>query len=101
MLARKTLYSGDRTTMKYALAVAIAILAGLTISAQEPTTLRVDVRLVNVVTTVTDNDGKFVPGLTADDFTILEDGVPQKITHFSQDRNLSLIHISEPTRLLS
>jgi len=66
--------------MKYALAVAIAILAGLTISAQEPTTLRVDVRLVNVVTTVTDNDGKFVPGLAADDFTILEDGVPQKIT---------------------
>ena len=74
--------------MKYALAVAIAILAGLTISAQEPTTLRVDVRLVNVVTTVTDNDGKFVPGLAADDFTILEDGVPQKITHFSQDRNV-------------
>ena len=88
MLARKTLYSGNRAAMKYALAIATAILAALTLSAQEPTTLRVEVRLVNVVTTVTDSEGKFVPGLTPDDFTILEDGVPQKITHFSQDRNV-------------
>jgi VWFA-related protein len=50
--------------------------------------LRVDVRLVNVVATVTDATGKFVPGLTSDDFTVLEDGVPQKITHFTQDRNV-------------
>jgi VWFA-related protein len=74
--------------MKYVFAVATAILAALTLSAQDPTTLRVDVRLVNVVTTVTDRDGKFVPGLTVDDFTVMEDGVPQKITHFSQDRNV-------------
>jgi len=75
--------------MKYALTGATAILAALlTLSAQEPTTLRVDVRLVNVVATVTDKDGKFVPGLTVDDFTVLEDGTPQKITHFSQDRNV-------------
>jgi VWFA-related protein len=74
--------------MKYLFAVATAILAALTLAAQEPTTLRVDVRLVNVVATVTDSEGKFVPGLTADDFTLLEDGVPQKITHFSQDRNV-------------
>ena len=56
--------------------------------AQAPTTLRVDVRLVNVVTTVTDADGKFASNLTADDFTVLEDGVPQKISHFTQDRNV-------------
>ena len=45
-------------------------------------------RLVNVVTTVTDADGKFAPNLTPDDFTLLEDGVEQKITHFTQDRNI-------------
>jgi len=58
---------------------------GLTLVAQTPTALRVDVRLVNVVATVTDNVGRHVSNLVADDFTILEDGVPQKITHFTQD----------------
>jgi VWFA-related protein len=68
--------------------VGILACAVLTVSAQNPTTLRVDVRLVNVVATVTDASGKFVPNLTADDFTVLEDGVPQKISHFSQDREV-------------
>jgi VWFA-related protein len=74
--------------MKKAFVIAIFVLATLTLVAQTPSTLRVDVRLVNVVTTVTDASGKFVPNLTADDFTVAEDGVPQKITHFTQDRNL-------------
>ncbi|HET9217723.1 MAG TPA: VWA domain-containing protein [Terriglobia bacterium] len=74
--------------MRYVIAVATAILAGLTLAAQEPTTLRVDVRLVNVVATVTDTRGKFVPDLKPEDFTVLEDGVPQKITHFTQDRDV-------------
>jgi VWFA-related protein len=60
----------------------------LAVAAQQSSTLRVDVRLVNVVATVTDADGKFVPDLTAVDFTVLEDGVAQKITHFTQDRNV-------------
>jgi VWFA-related protein len=74
--------------MKKAFLIAIFVLAALTLVAQTPSTLRVDVRLVNVVTTVTDAGGKFVPNLTADDFTVFEDGVPQKVTHFTQDRNL-------------
>jgi len=68
--------------------VGILACAVLTVSAQNPTTLRVDVRLVNVVATVTDASGKFVPNLTADDFTVLEDGVPQNISRFSQDREV-------------
>ena len=59
--------------------------AGLTLASQNPTALRIDVRLVNVVATVTDDVGRHVSNLTANDFTILEDGVPQKITHFTQD----------------
>jgi Ca-activated chloride channel family protein len=74
--------------MRRGLLLATALFAVLTIQGQAPTTLRVDVRLVNVVTTVTETDGRFVPGLTVDDFTVMEDGVPQKISHFSQDRNV-------------
>ena len=71
--------------MKRAVLSASILLTGLTLAAQTPTALRVDVRLVNVVATVTDDVGHHVPNLTANDFTVLEDGVPQKITHFTQD----------------
>jgi Ca-activated chloride channel family protein len=45
----------------------------------------VDVRLVNVTATVTDESGKYINNLTADDFVLEEDGIAQKITHFKQD----------------
>jgi Ca-activated chloride channel homolog len=50
--------------------------------------VRVDVRLVNVVATVTDTHGRNVPNLSVDDFVLEEDGKPQQITHFSQDQNV-------------
>src|SRR5678815_3740489 len=69
--------------------LATSVLTAITMLAQAPTTtLRVDVRLVNVVATVTDGDGKFVPNLKAEDFTVLEDGVPQKVSHFTQDHDV-------------
>jgi Ca-activated chloride channel family protein len=74
--------------MKQAVLTVSILLAGLTLAAQEPTSLRVSVRLVNVVATVTDAAGRHVPNLKADDFTILEDGVPQKISHFTQDQDV-------------
>jgi len=46
--------------------------------------LKVDVALVNVVATVTDDTGHYVSDLTEKDFTIEEDGQAQKIVHFSQ-----------------
>ncbi len=53
--------------------------------------IRVEVEAVNVLITVTDKDtGKFIKDLTAEDFEILEDGVPQKITNFSSQTNLPL-----------
>ena len=42
--------------------------------------VRVTVRLVLVDAVVTDKDGKEVTGLGAQDFTVLEDGKPQKVT---------------------
>jgi Ca-activated chloride channel homolog len=74
--------------MKRAVLIASTLLTVLAVTAQTPTTLRVDVRLVNIVATVTDADGKFVPGLTADDFTVLEDGAAQKISYFTQDHDV-------------
>jgi len=61
-----------------------AIAVGSVIAAQ----VRVDVRLVNVVATVTDNHGRYIPNLTADDFILEEDGAVQEISHFSQDQNV-------------
>lgn len=46
--------------------------------------LKVDVPLVNVDVSVISKDGQFVPGLKQDNFRILEDGVPQKISTFNQ-----------------
>ena len=68
--------------------ILLTLTLGIALAAQAPTRLRVDVRLVNVVATVTDSNGRFVPNLTANDFTILEDGIPQKISHFTQDRDI-------------
>jgi Ca-activated chloride channel homolog len=44
------------------------------------------VELINVTATVTDDQGRFVSGLRQEDFRIFEDGRPQEITHFSNDR---------------
>ena len=55
-----------------------------TVSAQEPqTTIRTEVELVNIVFTVTDKDGRPVPGLKADDFQVFDNKKPQKIEYFS------------------
>ena len=46
--------------------------------------INVDVPLVNVDVSVLTKNGQFVPGLKKDNFRVLEDGVPQKITNFAQ-----------------
>jgi Ca-activated chloride channel homolog len=47
---------------------------------------RTGVELINVTATVTDAAGRFVPGLSQDDFRVYDDGRPQAITHFSPER---------------
>ena len=44
------------------------------------------VDLIDVTATVTDASGRFVPGLTRDDFTVYEDDQPQAVTYFSAER---------------
>ncbi len=58
-------------------------------SAQEPT-FKVDVKLVNVFVTVTDQQGAPIGSLRKNDFSLAEDGVPQKIALFSKESELPL-----------
>ena len=46
---------------------------------------KIEIRRVRLPITVTDKKGQFVPGLTKDDFIVLEDKVPQTIETFSDD----------------
>src|SRR2546425_9742106 len=52
--------------------------------------LKVTVDLVNVQFSVTDRHGRFVPGLTAQDFKVEEDGRRQEIRNFSRENELPL-----------
>src|SRR6476646_9703567 len=53
---------------------------------EKTTTFRLDVRMVQVDTQVIDKKTRHArPSLTKDDFEVLEDNVPQKISSFSQD----------------
>jgi len=76
-----------------AVATVLAVAALLVpISAQDTSepTFKVDVKLVNVYVTVTDQQGAPIGNLTKNDFTLAEDGVPQKISIFSKESQLPL-----------
>lgn len=70
--------------------LAIVVAAGALAWAQQapvrPPKFRAGVELINVTATVTDQSGRFVPGLTRDDFHVYDDNVPQAITQFSTER---------------
>jgi Ca-activated chloride channel family protein len=54
------------------------------------TTLKVDVKLVNVFVTVTDEHGAPVAGLQKENFSLLEDGKPQTISVFDKESAMPL-----------
>lgn len=73
-----------------AILLTLAVLAGLetatTAFGQEGFKFRSGVELINVTATVVDRTGRFLAGLTKDDFVIYEDNQPVEITHFSAER---------------
>ncbi len=83
-------------------AVFVIAAASLTTFAQKPKasptpvspepqgTERINVRRVRLPITVTDKKGNFVPGLTKNDFVVLEDKIPQVIETFSDDSGPTL-----------
>jgi VWFA-related protein len=93
----KNEFAGRKNSALFAtsiLAVAIAALgvmgARAWAQAQNATVpapaLRATTRLVLADAVVTDKDGKLLTGLTAKDFTVLEDGKAQQVTTFSFER---------------
>jgi len=71
--------------MRLHLIPALALLAAsVTVQGQEPT-FRSGTQIVSVVTTVTDSQGRLVPGLEREAFSIRDNGRPQEITFFQND----------------
>jgi Ca-activated chloride channel homolog len=70
------------------LMTALALGSVVSIGAQDQDNFRFKsgVDLVNVTATVTNEDGRFVPGLRREDFSVYEDGRLQEVSHFSSDR---------------
>jgi VWFA-related protein len=68
-----------------AITLLIALLLIVPIGVAQDFQVRTKVDLVVVPVSVRDNKGKLVPGLKQKDFAILEDGVPQTISNFSDD----------------
>jgi Ca-activated chloride channel family protein len=60
------------------------------VQTQPETTLKVDVKLVNVYVTVTDTRNAPVAGLKKENFTLQEDGRPQTISVFDKESALPL-----------
>jgi VWFA-related protein len=60
--------------------------AGAAAQGDDPVRFKSGVELVNVTATVSDDAGHFVSGLTKDDFAVYEDGQPQEVTNFSNER---------------
>lgn len=75
--------------MGRALSTAILCAAALTTLGREPAaqqpTFRSGTRIVPVLATVTDAQGRLVPDLQREDFIILDNGRPQEITFFRND----------------
>jgi len=68
--------------------VVLAICA--TLQAQDLPSIKVDVDVVSVLTSVRDKKGGLIATLQKDDFTVLEDGKPQTIKYFTKETDLPL-----------
>jgi len=83
--------------------LALLVFAACLCSAQEEpsTTLKINVRLVNVFVTVTDQHGAPVGSLNKENFHLMEDGKEQKISVFDKESALPLSIILEVDTSLS
>src|SRR5512138_734748 len=66
------------------LACAIVVLAGAALLAQQAT-FKAGTSIVAVLSTVIDSQGRLVPDLEKEDFSILDNGKPQEITFFQDE----------------
>ena len=85
--------TGGTRTCRVVAALSLATVVPLVVAGQQrPETddqefvFRTGVELINVTATVTDARGRFVSGLTKDDFRVYQDGEPVEVTHFNNER---------------
>ncbi len=71
-------------TRRFGIAGAVLLFGGREVRAQD-VVLRSDVRLVLLDVAVKDQRGRFVEGLQQDQFRVLENGAPQKISVFARE----------------
>ena len=79
----------------YCTGMRILILTVLTVGSvllaqDQMPSIKVDVDLVNILTSVRDKRGALIPSLQKEDFTILEDGKAQTIKYFTKETDLPL-----------
>ena len=84
-----------RTRFAIVIAVTVVLAASLrgqqegdpqTAQSGEVFRFRSGIELINVTATVSDQNGRFVPGLRKEDFIVYEDDRPIEVTHFSAAR---------------
>jgi Ca-activated chloride channel family protein len=83
-------HSCGRKAAHLLLLATLAVLFVPRLSAQETTTLRLDVKLVTIFANVTDRNGAVVGGLAREDFSISEDSRPQQIAVFERQSEMPL-----------
>ena len=71
--------------MRFLLASAAAVVLTASAVSGQQATFRAGTSIVPVLATVLDKEGRLVPDLQRDDFTILDNGKPQEIVFFQND----------------
>ena len=79
-----------RTILVLTIVLALVSGVGAGLQAQDLPSIKVDVDVVSVLTTVRDKKGALIANLQKDDFTVLEDGKPQTIKYFTKETDLPL-----------
>jgi VWFA-related protein len=74
--------SAEDKKMKYVAALLMCVLFVSVVPAQDDDVVKVKANLVNIDVIVKDKKGKYVADLKAEDFTVVENGVAQKIEFF-------------------
>ena len=71
--------------MRFLVVPALVVFAVAVVAAQQEPTFRSSTRIVSVVTTVTDAQGRLVPDLDQDEFVVLDNGKPQTLAFFEDE----------------
>ncbi len=87
-MAKSELY-GNMTRRRW-IGSAAALVCSEALRGQEEATFSTDVKVVNVLATVTNKKGQIIRDLSKDDFSLAENGRPQTIRYFSRETDLPL-----------